>query len=318
MFNLRKFLYYKKYTTNYAFVTDCVMPELMTTRELAAYLRIKERKIYELARDGKIPCARVTGKLLFPKHQIDLWLARETEGPVRAPRTPPPPIIAGSHDSLLDWALRESGSDLAMLTCGSMAGLERLAERRALAAGLHLVDAATGDYNLAAISSALAGHDVVLIEWAWRRQGLVLASGNPHGIAGLADLAGGGLRVVQRQDGSGSQLLFRKLLDDAGIALDDVKLADELPKSELDLGLSVLEGRADCGLAIEAVARQLSLDFIPLARERYDLAVARPDYFEPPFQQLLAFATGDDFRRHAADAGGYDTDNLGRVVWNAA
>ena len=294
------------------------MPELMTTRELAGYLRIKERKIYQLAHDGKIPCARLTGKLLFPKHQIDLWVARETEGPVRAPRTPPPPIIAGSHDSLLDWALRESGSDLAMLTCGSMAGLERLAEGRALAAGLHLVDAATGDYNQAAVSGALAGHDVVLIQWAWRRQGLVVARGNPHGIAGLADLATVGVRVVQRQDGSGSQLLFRKLLDDAGFALDDLKLAGDVPKSELDLGLSVLEGRADVGLAIEAVARQLSLEFIPLARERYDLAVARTDYFEPPFQQLLAFAAGDDFRRHADEAGGYDTDGLGRVVWNAA
>ncbi len=294
------------------------MPELMTTRELADYLRIKERKVYDLARDGKIPCARVTGKLLFPKNQIDLWLARETEGPVRLPRTAPPPIIAGSHDSLLDWALWESGSDLAMLTCGSMAGLERLAEGRALAAALHLLDTETGDYNVAAVRQTLAGRSVVLIQWAWRTQGLVLAGGNPRNVSKLADLADGGLRVAQRQDGSGSQRLLLKLLADEGIALDQLVLTDEMPKSELDLGLSVLEGRADAGLAIEAVSRQLSLEFIPLARERYDLVVGHADYFEPPFQQLLAFAAGEGFRKHARDAGGYDTEGLGRVVWNGA
>ena len=293
------------------------MPELMTTKELAAYLRIKERKVYELAADSRIPCARVTGKLLFPKHLIDLWLAESTGGPRPAVRAPAPPIVAGSHDPLLDWALKESGSDLAMLTCGSVPGLERLADGRAAAAGLHLLDTESGEYNVPAVRRALAGMDAVVIQWAWRRQGLVLARGNPHGIAGLADLKGDGIRIAHRQDGAGSRLLFVALLDEAGMAVGDLTLVEETPKSEIDLGLCVLDGRADAGLAIEAVARQLGLDFVALTSERYDIAVSRRDYFEPAFQNLLEFAATGAFHRHAAEAGGYDIDGLGSIIYNA-
>lgn len=294
------------------------MSELMTTRELADHLRIKERKVYELAADGRIPCARVTGKLLFPRHLIDRWVADSTEGPAPSPRPPPPPIVAGSHDLLLDWALTESGSDLAMLTCGSAAGLEHLADGRAMAAGLHLRHGDSGEYNIPAVKDALAGMDVVVIEWAWRRQGLVLPKGNPKGISSLADLAAGKVRIAQRQDGAGSRVLFLALLEQAGIAPDALTPIAETPKSEIDLGLCIHDGRADAGLAIEAVARQLGLDFLPLARERYDIAITRREYFEPAFQKLLAFAGSEALRRRADEAGGYDMDGLGRIVYNAA
>ncbi len=293
------------------------MPELMTTRELADYLRIKERKVYELAADGRIPCARVTGKLLFPRHLIDRWVADSTGGPTPETRPPPPPIVAGSHDPLLDWALTESGSDLAMLTCGSVAGLERLADGRAMAAGLHLLDSESGEYNVPAAESALAGIDAVVIQWAWRRQGLVLARGNPKRISSLADLASAGVRVVHRQDGAGSRVLFLALLEEAGMAPDDLSPVSETHRSEIDLGLCIHDGRADAGLAIEAVARQLGLEFVALTSERYDIALSRRDYFEPAFQSLLQFAASDAFRRRAEEAGGYDTGGLGRIVYNS-
>ena len=293
------------------------MAELMTTRELADYLRIKERKVYELAAEDRIPCARVTGKLLFPRHLIDHWVAENTRGPQPAARPPAPPIVAGSHDPLLDWALMESGSDLAMLTCGSVAGLERLADGRAMAAGLHLLDSGSGEYNVAAVRGALAGMDAVAIQWAWRRQGLVLAPGNPKGISTLADLTAGGIRIVHRQDGAGSRLLFLALLEHAGVAPDRLSPVGETPKSEIDLGLCVLDGRADAGLAIEAVARRLGLDFLELAAERYDIAILRRDYFEPAFQSLLEFAASQAFRRRPRESGGYDTDGLGKIVFNS-
>src|SRR5579863_3128419 len=115
------------------------MSELMTTAEVADYLRLKERKIYELVRLRRIPCSRATGKLLFPKQMIDLWVARHVEfnGP---DQHEPPPIAAGSHDLLLEWALRESGCDLALLSGGSQDGLRRLAKGEAMVAGLHIID----------------------------------------------------------------------------------------------------------------------------------------------------------------------------------
>ena len=115
--------------------------DFLTTKEVADYLRIKERRVYDLIRQRAIPCTRVTGKWLFPRALIDLWLAESAEGerPVR-----PPPVLAGSQDPLLDWAVKESGCGLASLQGGSLDGIKRFAEGEAVAAGLHLFDAETG------------------------------------------------------------------------------------------------------------------------------------------------------------------------------
>ena len=291
------------------------MPDLMTTREVAEYLRVKERKIYELVREREIPCTRVSGKWLFPKRLVDVWLLEGSEGPRPAMQTVPPPIIAGSQDPLLDWALQESGSDIAMLACGSAGGLDRLADGRALAASLHLVDEESGEYNVSAISRALSSKEVVAINWAWRDQGLVVAPGNPLGLTEIADLGAKSARVVHRQDGSGSELLLRRMLAAADLHVDDLSLLGETAKSETDLGLAVLDGRADAGLAVAAVARRLKLEFVALAHERFDLVVGRRDYFEPPFQALVEFARSGRFRRHAGELGGYDLAETGRVVY---
>ena len=142
------------------------MSALMTTREVAEYLRIKERKIYELVREREIPCTRVGGKWLFPKRLIDVWLLEASEGPQPAERNATPPIIAGSQDPLLDWALQESGSDLAMLACGSAGGLDHLADGRALGASLHLLDPETGEYNVPAIRRTLFRARSLWVTWS--------------------------------------------------------------------------------------------------------------------------------------------------------
>jgi excisionase family DNA binding protein len=290
------------------------MSDFMTTKEVAAYLRIKERRVYELVRQRAIPCTRVTGKWLFPKTLIDLWLADKVEGERRSEA--PPPVIAGSHDPLLDWSVKESDCGLALLPGGSLDGLKRFGEGAALAAGLHLFDAETGDYNVATVSGTFPALGAVLIEWARRRQGLVVAAGNPLGIESLRDLKEKGARVVARQPEAGSYLLLAHLLEQAEMALEDLTCIDGTARSETDLGLAILEGRADAGLAVEAAARTLKLDFVPLQEERYDLLMRRRDYFEPTMQRLLAFARGPAFAERAAQMGGYDLSGTGTVRFN--
>ncbi len=298
--------------------------DFMTTREVADYLRLKERRVYELVRRQEIPCTRVTGKWLFPRALVDLWLAEHAGG---AARVPAPPVIAGSHDPLLDWAVKESGCGLALLPGGSLDGIKRFADGGAVAAGLHLLDAESGAFNLPALTGglggpALAGAGVVLLEWAWRQQGLVVAAGNPHGIATLGDLAtlrgldGKRLKVMGRQAEAGSHHLLANLLAREGLSFDDLDFLDETARGETDLGLAVLEGRAAAGLAIEAVARSLKLGFVPLLRERYDLLLRRRDYFEPPLAALFAFARGEAFAARAARMGGYDVSGLGTMHYN--
>lgn len=292
------------------------MAELMTTREVAAYLRLKERKVYDLVRAERIPCSRVTGKLLFPKQAVDLWLLQHTEFAGPEPRLAPP-VVAGSHDPLLEWALRQSGCDLALLAGGSEDGLRRLAAGQAVVAGIHLLDPDSGDYNIPAARSLAGMADIVLIEWARREQGLVLTPGNPLAIGSLADLAQKRARVVRRQEGAGAQVLLRHLLVRDELSFEALPVVEPPALTETDIATAVLDGNADCGLAIRAVARRFRLDFIPLHTERFDLVMRRRDYFEAPMQTLLGFTRTAAFRERAADFGGYDVSDTGRVVYNA-
>jgi excisionase family DNA binding protein len=288
---------------------------MMDTREVAAYLRLKERRVYELARQKVLPHVRATGKLLFPRRQIDAWLAGKAA--VQPLATTRPPIVAGSHDPLLEWAARESRCGLAILACGSRAGIERLAAQRAGAAALHWLDAASGEYNVPLVRAVLAGADVVVIEWARRAQGLLAAPGNPLGLRRLSDLARRRVRIAARQPESGSAHLLDHLLAKSGTAKERLRFLPKPALAETDLAAAIRDGAADAGLGIEAAARAHGLAFIPLATERFDLVAFRRDAFEPQLQALLAFARTPEFAAHASALGGYDVSRTGAVVYNA-
>ena len=290
--------------------------EMMDTREVAAYLRLKERRIYDLVRQRAIPHVRATGKLLFPRAQVDAWIAAKGEAPVSATRARPP-IIAGSHDPLLEWAVRESRCGLAILAGGSRAGIDALARGEATAAAVHWLDEATGEYNVPLERAALAGADVVVLEWARRTQGFFLREGNPHRVRKIADLTKRHLRVATRQVEAGSHRLFQHLLARAGIDPASLDWLSRPAHAETELAALVREDKADIGLGIEAAARANGLAFIPLATERLDLVAFRRDAFDPPLQTLLAWTRTPEFAARATALGGYNVANTGHVVYNA-
>lgn len=284
----------------------------MTTAEISAYLRIKERTVYEMVSRQQIPFTKASGKLLFPRRLIEAWLEGQTELPDTA-LAPPPMIYAGSSEPLLEWALRQSGSGLAILTNGSRHGLEELAAGRATLAGAHLIDPETGKYNIPAVRALLPRPDIVVIHWARRVQGLLVAKGNPLKIEGLADLAARGLRVVTRGEGAGSQILLDMLLAREGLSPADLNIVPRVAESHGDLAGMIEMGEADSGLGLAAA----TVGFLPLwPGEEFDLVMRRRDYFEPPFQKLLTFARTDAFARRAEYISGYDIANLGDVRWN--
>jgi excisionase family DNA binding protein len=290
--------------------------DFLTTSEVADFLRIKERKVYDLVARREIPFSRVTGKLLFPRDAIAGWVESHTEyRNRRAAFRQRPAIVAGSHDPLLEWALRASGSGLAVFFDGSRNGLERLARGEAVAAGTHIANPDGIEWNTEAMrQQAFALEPVVALEWAKRRQGLVVPPGNPAGIGALEDLRG--KRLIPRQPGSGSQELLAALLAKSEGLAEAVTMLDPPARSEADVAQAIASRRADVGMAIEAAARQYRLDFVPLASERYDLVVWRKDYFEPPFQTLMAFCRTKEFGRRADELGGYDVSGVGTAHFN--
>ena len=144
-------------------------PPYLTTREVADLLRVKERKVYDLAAAGEIPHRRITGKLLFPAGEITAWI----EGGAEAGGPDLPRVVSGSHDPLLDWAVREAGTGLATLFNGSLDGLEAFAGRRAAVAGLHVPE--EDGWNVRTVAArGLRG--AVLIAWGVRTRGLVAST----------------------------------------------------------------------------------------------------------------------------------------------
>jgi excisionase family DNA binding protein len=144
--------------------------QLFTTSEAAQYLRLKERKIYEMVAEGTVPCTKVTGRWLFPKAELDHWLTSSISRPDGLTRPEPSPIVAGSHDPLLEWALRESGSGLATLAVGSEAGFDRFLAAEAIAAAVHLhaLEDPAADANVAALAARSDVQDVVMIGFCRR------------------------------------------------------------------------------------------------------------------------------------------------------
>jgi excisionase family DNA binding protein len=287
--------------------------EFLTTKELADLLRIKERKVYDLAASGEVPCSRATGKLLFSRKAIDAWVAHHSSGMVTERSNRHSKVFLGSHDPLLEWALRASGAELATLFDGSLDGLERFARGEGMATGTHVFDPEKGDWNRAEVTTRFGHAPVALVEFAWRERGLVVPAGSEGVFSDIKALKGH--RVVPRQDGAGSQVLLLHLLAQAGLGQDEVDWTDTA-RTESDAALAVLEGKAGAAFGLRAMAQQLRLGFVPLVRERFDILVDRAAWFDPPLQRLVAFCCSSEFLAKAGELAGYDLSGFGTVHFN--
>ena len=299
--------------------------DYLTVPEAAAHLRISPRKIYDLVSRGGLPHRRAGARLLFERPALSQWVRGNG---LEYGMATPPLVLAGSHDALMDWAVRASHSTLASLCRGSRDGLDRVRRREACAALLHLPEPGVakpggGRFNLDAVSKAMADQDVVLINWCWRQQGLMVTPDNPFGIRCLDDLFAGSAgtrpKIGRRSSGAGSRELFDQLIGDLeslcgeqsalDLAMDDLE-------SENDAALAVRLGQVDTVFGAQSAAESLGLGFVPVIRERVDLLVNRRSYFEQPLQTLLAFCRTKPFVAHAEVLGGYDLAQHGTVIWN--
>jgi putative molybdopterin biosynthesis protein len=302
----------------------------LTVAEAARYLRLNPRSVYLLAQRGGIPASRVTGKWLFPVHLLDEWLeasARQrTAGRPVGGRAPLPAgnlFLAGSDDpalELLPDALHGEAARplLFTATLGSVGGLEALAAGRADVACAHLVDRDSGEYNLPQVPRYLPGRSVVVVNLFHRELGLVVWTGNPRKLQGVGDLGRRGLRFVNRQPGSGTRAFTDEALAGAGVAQASVVGYREEVSTHWAVALRILRGEADVGIATRAVAAALSLGFVPLTRERFDLVIPKETFFQPPVQALLEAVRSARFQRGLERLGGYDASQTGRVLGEVA
>jgi putative molybdopterin biosynthesis protein len=298
------------------------IPDLMNTRQVAGYLGINEKKVYALAKAGKIPSTRVTGKWTFPRKLIDAWIeqsAVRTEQKVmrRAPRVFL--LAAGSDDPSLGvlrdlFEQRTTPGSFFLDTVGSSGGLEALRNGVADLATAHLLDAASGEYNLPFVRDRF-GANAVVVQLFYRHLGLVVAPGNPKKLRSIADLARPKVRLINRQEGSGTRLYLDHELKRLKIDIRTLHGFETSVSTHVEVGLRILRGEADVGLGTLTAARMLGLHFVPLTRERFDGVIAQERFFSPAIQALLSIVGSREFRSRLDAMGGYESAESGRIVY---
>jgi putative molybdopterin biosynthesis protein len=226
-------------------------------------------------------------------------------------------VVTGSHDNTLDLLAdmlmgQPDPIRLVSTHVGSLGGIRALAQGMALAAGAHLFDPESSDFNFPFLHRHAPDLDVAVINLAIRQQGLIIAPGNPKAIGGVADLAQEDIRYVNRQRGAGTRILLDHQLVIEGVSASDVHGYDREEHTHMAVAVNVATGAADCGLGIYAAAAALRLDFIPVARERYDLLVPTFALDDPRIRALLAIIESDAFRRALEALGGYETALTGQ------
>jgi putative molybdopterin biosynthesis protein len=230
-------------------------------------------------------------------------------------------VCIGSHDNALDLLAnilkkKYPRYSLSSAHVGSMGGLVAIKKGEAHMAGTHMLDEETGEYNVSFIQRLLSDRRVLLVNLVYREQGLMVLKGNPKHILGFHDLVRDDVVFINRQGGAGTRMLTDKNLKELGIAGTSIRGYEREEYTHMGVASAVLTGIADAGLGILAAARALGLDFVPVARERYDLVIPL-DYADTPKMQALLGIIRDDreFRDTVEALGGYDLSDMGKIMY---
>lgn len=224
--------------------------------------------------------------------------------------------FSGSHDLTVELLVRLLAErtppvDLTTDFIGSLGGLMAVARGEADLCGTHLWDEVTGEYNVPFVQRVLPNRSVVLLTLVQRLQGLIVPGGNPLGLTGLADLGRQGVRLINRQPGSGTRVWLDVQLKRAGVDAESVEGYADEEVTHIGVARAVAERRADVGLGISAAAAAYGLDFIPLGQERYDLVIPAELWETPCLKSLRGVVGSTSFKDAVKALGGYDVTETG-------
>ena len=298
--------------------------ELMSTKEVARYLDIHEKQVYLLIKAGKIPCTRVTGKWIFPVKLIDEWIQASVHDGLQQARKKINQIdgallASGSNDPVLDMLLTAMRKDhpafnFFSANTGSVSGLEALNTGLTDIAFSHLYDPETGDYNTPYLKKYCPDHQPVVVNLFYRQIGFLTAKSKSNIFDGWESLARKDLCFVNRQRGSGIRILLDYELKNRAIACGEISGYDNEVYTHFEVGLSLISGDADVGIASAAVAKILDLNFQPLASERFDMILDKETFFQPAIQAFIETLQSGQFKSRAEKIGSYNFKDTGRIL----
>lgn len=219
-------------------------------------------------------------------------------------------LVIGSKDiaaRTLNQALEQAGAGLAVqiVPLNSLDGLIALRQGACQMATSHLLDSATGEYNRSFVRHLFPGQAMALIRLYQREEGLIVAPGNPLGLRRLEDLARPGMRMANREPGSGVRVWLDAQLKALGLAPENLHGYDRVAHSHEALARLIHQGQADVGVGLAASARGIGLGFIPLFEEPYDLVLPAAHLHDPAWAPFLEHLNSGRYRVSLAPLDGY-------------
>jgi len=289
----------------------------MSVRQVAEYLHLNEKKIYELVKEQQIPATKITGKWLFPRGLVDRWLTESANGGTLSDRL----NLAGSDDPLLYRLVLAHSHEMdarGMVNytpTGTRMGLKLLQARRVDACCMHWGPSEESSFRHPALLQQHRQHKQwVLMHLFKREQGLMV---HPDVLAKESDpqrLFSQNWRWVARQGGSGSQRFLMEMLVKSGSHLDDLNVVEQAYSEHEAASLLVMR-QADIAPGPRAAATEAGLGFISIGWESFDIAMTRAIWFRHLFQSLLKRLQSDQTQRMATLLQGYDLSACGELVW---
>jgi putative molybdopterin biosynthesis protein len=228
-------------------------------------------------------------------------------------------VMVGSHDLTLDLLANLLGKYyppifLSSHSVGSLGGILAIKDGNCHMAGSHLLDPETGEYNFPYIRAYLNGIEVKVIHLVFREQGLFVQRGNPKKVRGLDDLLRKNITFVNRQKGSGTRILLDHTLKNLSLDSNQIRGYEKEEFTHMGVASTVATGVADAGLGILSAARAMGLDFIPIARERYDVIIPSIYFEDEKVLKVIETIRSDEFKRTALQMGGYDVSRTGEEL----
>jgi putative molybdopterin biosynthesis protein len=228
-------------------------------------------------------------------------------------------VLVGSHDLSLDILANLLGRFyppifLSSHAVGSLGGILAIKNGICHVAGSHLLDPETGEYNFPYIHTYLNGIDLKLINLVFREQGLIVQRGNPKKIKALEDLLRKEITFINRQKGSGTRILLDHTLKTLSLDPNRIRGYEREEFTHMAVASTVASGIADAGLGILPAARAMNLDFIPIAKERYDLIIPTLYFGDEKIQRMIETIRSDEFKEMVFKMGGYDVSRTGEEL----
>jgi len=300
--------------------------EMMNTKEAAQYLGIHEKQVYALIKSKRIPSTRVTGKWVFPRKLIDEWIESNAkvgleQARQKSKRVEGALLASGSNDPILDILqtnMKKSYPEFYIFSAntGSTDGLKALNMGYTDIAWSHLLDAKSNEYNIPFLSTYLPNIKPVVVNLFYRDLGFVTAPKNPFRIRGFEDLTRRDVRLINRQEGSGTRVLLDHHLKRLRISPSKIQGYEKEVYTHMEVGLSILSKEADVGIATGSVSKLLGLPFIAVTQERFDMILDKSTYFEKGIQAFIEILNSEEFRNKVERLGTYNFKNSGKILYS--